>query len=53
MPVATTTASAPVQKLIPITASNTTPPAKMVTEILVSTYPTMEMPARYHRAAGE
>jgi hypothetical protein len=37
MPVATTTTNAPVQKLMPIRASNTTPPAAMVTEILVRT----------------
>ena len=37
MPVATTTMIAPVQKSIPISDVNTTPPAKMVTEILVIT----------------
>ena len=33
---------APVQKSIPNKAETTTPPAYMVTEILVSTYATME-----------
>ena len=36
-PVITTTTSAPVQKSTPMIASKTMPPAKIVTEILVST----------------
>jgi hypothetical protein len=36
-PVTTTTTRAPVQKSIPMSASNTMPPAAIVTEILVST----------------
>jgi hypothetical protein len=36
-PVASTTITAPVQKSMPISASNTMPPAAMVTEIFVST----------------
>ena len=51
-PVTATTMSAPVQNGTP-TARNTTAPAKMVTEILVSTYARMLTVARYHRAPAE
>jgi hypothetical protein len=42
-----------VQKSMPMIVSKTMPPAAMVTEILVSTYPTIDTTARYQRAAGE
>ena len=53
MPVATTTIIAPVQKSIPISTSNTMPPAAIVTEIFVSTYAMIDTIARYQRAPDE
>ncbi len=44
---------APVQKFTPIKVSKTMPPATIVTEILVSTYPMTETMARYIRVPDE
>ena len=52
-PVARITTNAPVHKSIPMRVWKMIPPAATVTEILVRTYPTMEITARYHRVAAE
>ena len=51
-PVNTITTDALVQMSNPVTARITTPPAKSVTLIFVSTYPTTDTHVKYQRAAG-